>query len=226
MSLERIVAEIDAVEASVRLPSSAASLLAPERLSAACIGPSEERFVEALERVTPSLGRGGVRIVLLGGRSRQGRVGRSRRRSSDGGHRARRLGRRTRTAMVDFTRPDAALANVERGIDAGVAVRRRHDRVGHATSTARRAAVARLLRAELRDRRRADDALRRRGVALPRAGARSWSCTTRPSSTARPAPRRRRQRAHGDAMCRSTRCGCRASSRTRRCCFGGARRGC
>ena len=35
----------------------AAVLLAPERLSAAGIGPSEERFLEALERVTPTLAR-------------------------------------------------------------------------------------------------------------------------------------------------------------------------
>ena len=56
MSIDRIVAEIDAVEAS-SVSELAASLLASERLSAACIGPSEERFVEALERITPSLAR-------------------------------------------------------------------------------------------------------------------------------------------------------------------------
>jgi predicted Zn-dependent peptidase len=56
MSIDRIVAEIDAVEAS-SVSELAASLLASERLSAACIGPSEERFLEALERITPSLAR-------------------------------------------------------------------------------------------------------------------------------------------------------------------------
>jgi predicted Zn-dependent peptidase len=56
MSIDRIVAEIDAVEAN-SVSELAASLLASERLSAACIGPSEERFVEALERITPSLAR-------------------------------------------------------------------------------------------------------------------------------------------------------------------------
>jgi predicted Zn-dependent peptidase len=56
MSIDRIVAEIDAVEAS-SVSELAASLLQAERLSAACIGPSEERFVEALERITPSLAR-------------------------------------------------------------------------------------------------------------------------------------------------------------------------
>ena len=54
LSLDRIVAEIDAVE-----PASVAELatafLAPSKLSAACIGPSEERFVEALGRITPDL---------------------------------------------------------------------------------------------------------------------------------------------------------------------------
>ena len=56
MSIDRIVAEIDAVEAN-SVSELAASLLASERLSAACIGPSEERFVAALERITPSLAR-------------------------------------------------------------------------------------------------------------------------------------------------------------------------
>jgi len=54
LSLDRIVAEIDAVEAS-SVCELAAALLGPERLSAACIGPSEERFLSALERITPDL---------------------------------------------------------------------------------------------------------------------------------------------------------------------------
>jgi predicted Zn-dependent peptidase len=54
LSVDRIVAEIDAVDAQA-VCELAAALLAPERLSAACIGPSQERFVAALERVTPSL---------------------------------------------------------------------------------------------------------------------------------------------------------------------------
>jgi predicted Zn-dependent peptidase len=56
LSVDRIVAEIDAVEAE-SVCELAATLLAPERLSAACIGPSQERFVAALERVTPTLAR-------------------------------------------------------------------------------------------------------------------------------------------------------------------------
>src|SRR4051794_28649400 len=54
LSLDRIVAEVDAVEAEA-VSDLAAQLLAPERLSAAGIGPSEEHFLAAVERVTPSL---------------------------------------------------------------------------------------------------------------------------------------------------------------------------
>ena len=56
LSLERIVAEIDAVDAA-SVCELAAVLLAPAQLSAACIGPSEERFLAALEQVTPDLAR-------------------------------------------------------------------------------------------------------------------------------------------------------------------------
>jgi predicted Zn-dependent peptidase len=56
LSLDRIVAEIDAVEAS-SVSELAAALLAPERLSAACIGPNDERFLTALEQITPGLAR-------------------------------------------------------------------------------------------------------------------------------------------------------------------------
>jgi predicted Zn-dependent peptidase len=56
LSLDRIVAEIDAVEPE-SVSELAAALLASERLSAACIGPDEEHFLEALERVTPTLAR-------------------------------------------------------------------------------------------------------------------------------------------------------------------------
>jgi predicted Zn-dependent peptidase len=54
LSLDRIVAEVDAVEAE-SVSDLAAVLLAPERLSAAGIGPSEERFMAAVEQVTPAL---------------------------------------------------------------------------------------------------------------------------------------------------------------------------
>jgi len=54
LSLDRIVAEIDGVEAA-SVSELAAALLASERLSAACIGPNEDRFLAALERITPEL---------------------------------------------------------------------------------------------------------------------------------------------------------------------------
>jgi predicted Zn-dependent peptidase len=56
LSLDRIVAEIDAVDAEA-VSSLAAALLDPKQLSAAGIGPNEERFLEAVERVTPTLAR-------------------------------------------------------------------------------------------------------------------------------------------------------------------------
>jgi predicted Zn-dependent peptidase len=54
LSLDRIVAEVDSVDAE-SVCELAALLLAPDRLSAAGIGPDEERFLEALGRVTPAL---------------------------------------------------------------------------------------------------------------------------------------------------------------------------
>jgi predicted Zn-dependent peptidase len=56
LSLDRIVAEIDAVEAE-SVSGLAGALLSSERLSAAGIGPCEERFLAALERITPDLAR-------------------------------------------------------------------------------------------------------------------------------------------------------------------------
>ena len=101
--------------------------------------------------------------------------------------------------MVDFTAPDACVANVLRARRGGRAVRRRHDRLGAAEvdELARAAGVAGVLRAELRDRRGADDALRGRGGAAPRAARRSSSSTTRRSSTRRRARRRRPPRRMG-----------------------------
>jgi predicted Zn-dependent peptidase len=54
LSFERIIAEVDAVKAD-EVSELAGVLLAPERLAAACVGPSEERFAEAVERVNPDL---------------------------------------------------------------------------------------------------------------------------------------------------------------------------
>jgi predicted Zn-dependent peptidase len=54
LSLPRIIAEIDAVTTE-GVAELAGVLLAPERLSAAAIGPREDRFLKAVERVTPTL---------------------------------------------------------------------------------------------------------------------------------------------------------------------------
>jgi predicted Zn-dependent peptidase len=54
LSLDRIIAEIDAVE-PVALAELAAVLLDPARISAAGIGPSEDQFLEGIERIHPGL---------------------------------------------------------------------------------------------------------------------------------------------------------------------------
>ena len=51
---EQIVKRLEAVTAA-EVAELADALLAPERLSVAGIGPDEERFVEAVERVNPAL---------------------------------------------------------------------------------------------------------------------------------------------------------------------------
>jgi predicted Zn-dependent peptidase len=54
LSFERIIAEIDAVDAE-QVAELAALLLAPERLSVAGVGPSEERFAAAADKVNRGL---------------------------------------------------------------------------------------------------------------------------------------------------------------------------
>jgi predicted Zn-dependent peptidase len=56
LSIERIIAEIEAVETD-EIAELAGVLLAPEKLSAAGIGPSERRFLNAIQRVNPELAR-------------------------------------------------------------------------------------------------------------------------------------------------------------------------
>jgi predicted Zn-dependent peptidase len=56
LSIERIMAEIDAVEPEA-LAELAGVLLPPEKLSAAGIGPDEDRFLAAVEQVNPGLAR-------------------------------------------------------------------------------------------------------------------------------------------------------------------------
>ena len=54
LDLDRVIAEIDAVDADA-VAGLAGILLAPERLSVAAIGPNEERFLAAAERISPDL---------------------------------------------------------------------------------------------------------------------------------------------------------------------------
>jgi predicted Zn-dependent peptidase len=54
LSVDRIIAEIDAVEASA-LAELASVLLAPDALSASGIGPREDRFLKAVEQIHPGL---------------------------------------------------------------------------------------------------------------------------------------------------------------------------
>ena len=54
LTFERLIAEIDAVQADA-VAELAAVLLAPERISVAAIGPSEDRLRGALARITPEL---------------------------------------------------------------------------------------------------------------------------------------------------------------------------
>jgi predicted Zn-dependent peptidase len=56
LSPERIIAELEAVEPDA-VSELARMLLAPERLSAACIGPEEERFYTAVDAINPGLAR-------------------------------------------------------------------------------------------------------------------------------------------------------------------------
>jgi predicted Zn-dependent peptidase len=54
LSLDRIIAEVDAVETDA-LAGLAGVLLEPQRLSAAGIGPSRKQFLSAVERIHPGL---------------------------------------------------------------------------------------------------------------------------------------------------------------------------
>jgi predicted Zn-dependent peptidase len=54
LSVDRLIAEIDAVEPD-ELAELARVLLAPELMSASGIGPDEDRFLDAVERVNPAL---------------------------------------------------------------------------------------------------------------------------------------------------------------------------
>ena len=158
---------------------------APERRRASA--PTRTAFRAALE---PSRRRcvGMIRVAVAGAAGRMGADGlRGRRgRRRHGARRARRPGAGVALAdvlgdadvVVDFTPPDTALANARACVARRRARRDRHDRLRSRAAARRRARRQRLRRPELRDRRRADDALRRRGIARTWPRPRSSSCTT------------------------------------------------
>ena len=120
LSLDRIIAEIEAVEAD-GVAELAALLLAPERLSAARDRAERGALPRARARAActrRSAGaRRGVKVALIG---RGGKVGsvlapRSRRRA-----RAASIAGAAAEAMVDFTRPDAVVGERRAALDAGV----------------------------------------------------------------------------------------------------------
>ncbi len=137
LSLPRIIAEIDAVTPAA-VAELAGVLLAPERLSAAAIGPREDRFLEAVERVTPTLGaraaawerRREDRPARSSVQSGKGWRARARAWALFGAARATRwTGDRARgpsqaleghDAAIDFTRPEAAAGNARAALENGV----------------------------------------------------------------------------------------------------------
>ena len=129
--------------------------------------------------------------------------------------------------MVDFTAPGRGRARTSCArVAAGVPVRRRHERLGHGRGR-RRGARGRppgLLRAELRHRRRADDALRR--ARPPRTSPAAEIVELHHDDEARRAVghRARDRRRLGGRRADPLRPPARASSRTRRCCSAGAAR--
>jgi predicted Zn-dependent peptidase len=74
LSLDRICAEIDAVDAEA-VAALARQLFTPERLSAAGIGPDPERFGEALAVLHPGLVPAEPPIAAAGRRGRRGSAG-------------------------------------------------------------------------------------------------------------------------------------------------------
>jgi predicted Zn-dependent peptidase len=74
LSLDRICAEIDAVDAEA-VAALARQLFTPERLSAAGIGPDQERFGEALSVLSPALVPAEAPIAAAGRRGRRGAAG-------------------------------------------------------------------------------------------------------------------------------------------------------
>ena len=203
LSIERIMAEIDAVEPDA-LAELAEVLLAPEKLSAAGHRAAQGALPRGDRAREPRARARRVKVALFG---RGGKVGSVLAPALEGaGHELVELDEAE--AMVDFTAPDAVEANVraalEQGVPCVVGTSGWDPAPLGALAAERGLRAAR--RAELRARRGADDAAGRRGGAPPAA-----------RGDRRAARRGQEGRALGDgqgdgrarsAACRSTRCGC------------------
>ena len=178
LETDEIMARIDAVTLD-DLRALADELWAPERLSAAGIGPDEDAFRAAVAPVCPAAEplRGVIRVAVAGAARAHGaggvRRGRGRRRH--GADRPRRPGARldarptcsaTPTWSSTSRSPTRRWATRAQALDAGVHVV--IGTTGFDLDELRAAADGRpanvFVAPELRDRRGADDALRRRGV--------------------------------------------------------------
>ena len=159
-------------------------LWAPERLSAAGIGPDESAFREAAAEVTPagegcrwSVGDRMIRVAVAGAAGRMGQTVCAAVEGAEGLELTGRADPALETSvadvlgdadvLVDFTQPDQAARNAQEALAAGV-----HVVIGTSgfdQDVVRDAAAASDAKAffapNFADRRRADDALRRRGVA-------------------------------------------------------------
>ena len=115
------MAEVDAVEEDA-VAELAGVLLAPDRLSAACVGPDEGKFKAAIGNGV--VAEGGMKLALFGA---EGKVGVALKPVLErAGHDVRgiEIGDEPDVAgldaAVDFTTPDAAPANVRAALEQGV----------------------------------------------------------------------------------------------------------
>ena len=198
LSTDEVIERIDAVRIE-DLRELAAELFAPERMSIAGVGPDESVFRARLR------GAAGGCVIRVGsvrrGRAHGGDgLPRGRRRRGHGAerpcrpgtrHRARRRSRRVPTSSSTSRSPTRRSRTRSRALRRGRPRRDRHDRLRPraARGGRPRGGTQRAARAELRDRRRADDALRRARPRRTWRRPRSSSCTTTRRSTRPAAPR-------------------------------------
>ena len=116
LSIERIMAEIDAVEPEA-LAELAEVLLAPEKLSAAGIGPERGALPRSRRAREPGPRQRGVKVALFG---RGGKVGAGARAGARGRRARARSSSAEAEAMVDFTAPDAVVRERRARLEQGV----------------------------------------------------------------------------------------------------------